>query len=102
MHKYNNKLILSIIKLYTMSKSNLRQKLIKEQELLSKIVDSDEYKINDTNGKEINMKGYELKPYIISMRGQIDFTELNEEINKPQKQDTKPSKTEIKQETKPN
>jgi hypothetical protein len=85
-----------------MSKSNLRQKLIKEQELLSKIVDSDEYKINDTNGKEINMKGYELKPYIISMRGQIDFTELNEEINKPQKQDTKPSKTEIKQETKPN
>lgn len=85
-----------------MLKSNLRQKLIKEQELLSKIVDSDEYKINDTNGKEINMKGYELKPYIISMRGQIDFTELNEEINKPQKQDTKPSKTEIKQETKPN
>ncbi len=78
-----------------MSKSNFKQQLLKEQELLSKIIDSDEYKINDTNGKEINMKGYELKPYIISMRGQIDFTELNEEINKPVKTEMKSTKPPV-------
>lgn len=82
-----------------MSKSNFRQQLLKEQELLSKIVDSDEYKINDTDGKEIKMKGSELKPYIISMRGQIDFTELTEEINKPVKAEVKTVKTETAKQT---
>ena len=78
-----------------MTKSNFKQQLLKEQELLSKIIDSDEYKINDTNGKEIKMKGSELKPYIISMRGQIDFTELNEEINKPVKTEMKSTKPPV-------
>ncbi len=78
-----------------MSKSALRQQLLKEQEILSKIIDSDDYEINDTDGKKIKMKGSELKPYIVSMRGQIDFTELNEEINKPVKPEVKATKQSV-------
>jgi len=78
-----------------MSKSALRQQLLKEQEILSKIIDSDDYEINDTDGKKIKMKGSELKPYIVSMRGQIDFTELNEEINKPVKTEMKSTKPPV-------
>jgi len=56
--------------------AKLSKEVAKTQELFSKIVDTDVYSINDINGKEQKMTGVELKAYMVSMRGQIDFTEL--------------------------
>ena len=61
------------------------KEVTKTQELFNKIVDTDVYSINDINGKEQKMTGVELKAYMVSMRGQIDFTELVDEIEKSNK-----------------
>lgn len=65
--------------------AKLSKEVTKTQELFSKIVDTDVYSINDINGKEQKMTGVELKAYMVSMRGQIDFTELVDEIEKSNK-----------------
>jgi len=65
--------------------AKLSKEVTKTQELFSKIVDTDVYSINDINGKEQKMTGVELKAYMVSMRGQIDFTELVDEIEKSTK-----------------
>ena len=61
------------------------KEVTKTQELFNKIIDTDVYSINDINGKEQKMTGVELKAYMVSMRGQIDFTELVDEIEKSNK-----------------
>lgn len=77
------------------------KEVTKTQELFSKIVDTDVYSINDINGKEQKMTGVELKAYMVSMRGQIDFTELVDEIEKSSKKPTTATaKVEKKEEIK--
>ena len=73
------------------------KEVTKTQELFNKIVDTDVYSINDINGKEQKMTGVELKAYMVSMRGQIDFTELVDEIEKSSK---KPTTSTVKVEKK--
>jgi hypothetical protein len=77
------------------------KEVTKTQELFNKIVDTDVYSINDINGKEQKMTGVELKAYMVSMRGQIDFTELVDEIEKSSKKPTTATvKVEKKEEIK--
>lgn len=75
--------------------ANVLKEVQKTQELFSKIVDTDTYSINDINGKEQKMTGIVLKSYIVSMRNQIDFTELVDEVEKSSKKTTpQPTKKE--------
>lgn len=80
--------------------AKLSKEVSKTQELFSKIVDTDVYSINDINGKEQKMTGVELKAYMVSMRGQIDFTELVDEIEKSTKK-TAASTAKKEETTKP-